>query len=69
MKEFDLIIHYTQIDGSDMYNCHEVGELVRCKDCVYWKEFDDCMPLVGECNYHNKEQMIYDDYCSYGEKR
>ena len=42
-------------------------EVVRCKDCVYWKEHD------GEmfCNHWGNlmTDTAQDDFCSYGERR
>ena len=59
MKEFDLIIHYDCIGESDMYNCHEVGKLVRCKDCIHLHDHD-CPIDWG---------ITDDDYCSFGERK
>ena len=67
MKEFDLIIHYDRIGDSDMYNCHEVGKLVRCKDCVHWEK--------DEMNYRNGWCRVYEvmkfenSYCDEGKRR
>ena len=47
----------------------DVGEVVRCKDCIYW----ECRGYNGRCEaYHNgliRDYTNYDDFCSYGEKR
>lgn len=56
-QEFELIIHYDRIGGSDMYNAHTVGKLVRCKDC-------ECH---GTCRY--EQHLGLDGYCSKGERK
>lgn len=37
-----------------------IGELVRCKDCVYYNKLNKCSMLAEKRNKN--------DYCSYGEK-
>jgi hypothetical protein len=66
MKEFEKIIHYDRIGNSDMYNCHEVGEIVRCKDCKYWHDPDE--NKWGDC-YEWGGYSQENDYCSWGEKK
>ena len=63
MKSFEMIIHYDRIGDSDMYNCHEVGELVRCKDCKH-KGKIECRFGITVC-----DAPQLNDYCSYGEKK
>ena len=63
MTEFEKIIHYDRIGDSDMYNCHEVGELVRCRDCKYYGVLD------GMCTGTGVLRPSGTDYCSRGEKR
>ena len=44
-----------------------IGELVQCKECVYWNT-KDCREGCGECEwayYMTKP----DDFCSYGERK
>ena len=46
------------------------GELVRCKDCIYWTE---CENGTGSChrseNGHNWFGTDATDYCSFGERK
>ena len=71
MNEFDLIIHYDRIGESDMYNCHTVGKLVRCKDCKWYSQFISMTGKLlseGRCEYHSN-YFAEDDYCSKGERK
>lgn len=43
-------------------NKADVVEVVRCKDCKWWKPFNDKMGHCG-CDMKHKDQ-----YCSYGER-
>lgn len=66
MREFEMIIHYERIGESDMFNCHEVGELVRCKDCKHFNALDksrawDCPVGLLDC--------MADDFCSRGQRK
>lgn len=47
-------------DASDV----DVVEVVRCKDCIHWLEYDSSPPDCGM----NMLRMGPDDYCSYGER-
>lgn len=68
MNEFDLIIHYDRIGESDMYNCHTVGKLVRCKDCKYWRRFAK-EDADGGCSLLEiNEGRKPNDYCSQAER-
>ena len=40
----------------------DVVEVVRCKDCKWWKPFNDKMGHCG-CDMKHKDQ-----YCNYGER-
>lgn len=40
----------------------DVVEVVRCKDCKWWKPFNDKM---GDCGYDMKHK---DQYCDRGER-
>ena len=42
-------------------------EVVRCKDCAYWKEYDGEMFCYCWCGLHS--DTTEDDYCSYGSRR
>ena len=76
-KEFDEIIHCERIGDSLLYNHYVVGEVVRCKDCKYFKTY----PPTGDQDYtiYDCERLVYctdnavgnlpDDFCSRGERR
>ena len=42
-------------------------EVVRCKDCLYWEEYDGEMFCL--CNVNLMTDTAADDFCSYGERR
>lgn len=63
MRAFEKIVHYDRIGDSDMYNCHEVGELVRCKDCKYYGI------LKGMCANTGILRPSENEYCSRGERK
>lgn len=48
-------------------NGEQIDELVRCKDCKFYKQLDDTCPYLGEDGYY-KELPGEDDYCSRGER-
>ena len=69
-QEFELIIHYDRIGESDMFNCHGVGELVRCKDCKWYTQFRNIKGELfpeGECEGWGFTKP--DDFCSRGERK
>ena len=72
-KEFDEIIHCERIGDSLLYNHYVVGELVRCKDCKYFKTYPlgetDCA-YTGEKAWAQGElNFDPEDFCSRGERR
>ena len=73
MKSFEMIIHYDRIGDSDMYNCHEVGELVRCKDCKHFQTDPygrtDCDFIAKRAFAEGELNFDPDDFCSRGERR
>ncbi len=62
-----------------LHICAEVAEVVRCKDCELWNEWDEAGHkklgnYVCSCAYFSNEDgyMVYtgpDDYCSHGERK
>ena len=42
-------------------------EVVRCKDCLYWEEYDGEMFCL--CNANLMTDTAPDDFCSYGERK
>ena len=47
----------------DIFNSSDVVEVVRCKDCRYWDNYNDVMV----CMLSGGIKCI-GDYCSYGER-
>ena len=49
--------------------------VVHCKDCKYWKKFNDDMRRDGMCeallNFHGAERYMTNEefFCAYGERR
>ena len=43
-------------------------EVVRCKDCKYWKDNNDGYPHE-ECRWGHGETPYANDFCSYGERK
>lgn len=62
-KETD---EWQRADIDELIDAYE--SIVRCKDCRYWKNFNN---VQGIC--HERPNIItteqYDDFCSHGEKR
>ena len=72
-KEFDEIIHCERIGDSLLYNHYVVGELVRCKNCKYFKTYPlgetDCA-YIGEKAWAQGElNFDPEDFCSKGERK
>lgn len=68
-KETDGMNCYECLKGmSDNFEALDQDEIVRCKDCKYWHEWEHG---TGSC--HRSDIMWvgsdYDDYCSFAEKR
>lgn len=53
----------------------DVAPVVHCKDCKYWKKFNDELRRDGMCeallNFHGAERYMTNEdfFCSYGERR
>lgn len=48
--------------------CADVVEVVRCKDCVWFKESEKTNSCY--CDWHREYYETYpNDFCSYGERR
>lgn len=52
------------------------GEIVRCKDCIYWQDQKEGVVEVPICKYDcrgNRMGVVIvmgaDDYCSHGERK
>ena len=55
----------------DVFDAIQKGKLVRvvhCRDCVYWEQDKESL-ADGDCTYHNNQARLYDDYCSFAERR
>lgn len=58
----EIIVKYN--DGNDhmaVRGGEYVQDLVRCKDCRWYKDFDGC--------FFSTDGVDEDDFCSYGERR
>lgn len=44
-------------------------EVVRCKDCRYWQEYQEGHYPNESCPWDKGETPDEDDYCSFGERR
>jgi hypothetical protein len=75
----DGLILIPMIDAQrsiDATSTADVVEVVRCKDCEYWKDTSDgtvteahwgeCRKPLGDYRY---SETAENDYCSYGERR
>ncbi len=62
MKEFEKIVRYRRMGDSDMYDCAEVGDIVRCKDCKHYER------LMHLCRKFDEYGLAESDYCSKGER-
>lgn len=66
MKEFDDGCT-VKILGADKPIIRDTVEVVRCKDCAYWKEYDGEMFCYNWCGLHS--DTTEDDFCSYGSRK
>lgn len=66
MKE--IIIAYDENTEASPVMGDWIGELVRCKDCVYWQDNNDGYPHIG-CKWREDETPDPDDFCSAGERK
>ena len=57
----EVIMRYAGT-GEDLHDLTRVGELVRCKNCMWYRN-NDCY------NPHGLMFPDSDDYCSYGERK
>lgn len=46
---------------------HDIVEVVRCKDCIYWNERETNKKGFVVCKATHMD-CVEDDYCSFGEK-
>ena len=73
MAQEKIVIFHEDERGA-VTNWDEIGDLVRCKDCIHNGtshfgpvEFWACEKMVGNLNM--REIVSGDDYCSRGERR
>lgn len=53
--------------SSSVYSVDKITELVRCKDCKFYKQLDDACPYLGDDGYYKELPSEY-DFCSRGER-
>ena len=68
-EETDGMNCYECLKGmSDNFEALDQDEIIRCKDCKYWHEWENG---AGSC--HRSSVMWvgtdYDDYCSFAERK
>ena len=54
--------------GSDYQWSDNHGELVRCRECIYWQDNNDGYPHK-DCKWREDETPDPEDFCSAGERR
>lgn len=69
----ERIMRVTEIDGERVSWVCE-GELVRCRDCIYWRDEDFCSNSQWLAGRPYNGLMSFpctfpDSFCSYAEKR
>ncbi len=47
----------------------DVVEVVRCRDCKYWKTVDACVAKFCTCIVNTEVMKDEDDYCSLGKRK
>lgn len=75
----DAIRYHDMSDGQGMWyvwrdEIHDmptadVVEVVRCKDCRYWQEYQEGHYPNELCPWDKNETTDEDDYCSFGERK
>lgn len=60
---YDTRMLYEIQDTIESLEPADVVQVVRCRDCKYWRSY------WGRCYKHDEYGMASDDFCSYGEKR
>ena len=69
-KEIPYLKAAQILRGFDEVPAVDAVEVVRCKDCKYWKSYGGSMKYYGECEGTSKTEMwAEDDFCSHGERR
>lgn len=66
--EKEYIVELREKEADELMEEHWVGELVLCKDCVYWQDNNDGYPHK-DCKWREDETPDPDDYCSAGERK
>lgn len=70
----ERIMRVTEIDGERVSWVCE-GELIRCRDCIYWCDEDFCLNPQWQTGPRSSEGIVKfpctfpDDFCSYSERR
>lgn len=66
----ELVDSHGNVHYEDLKNLPiaDVVEVVRCKDCRYWQEYQEGHYPNELCPWDKNETTDEDDYCSYGER-
>ena len=65
MKEF--IVQAYAPETIKTFEEHNATEIVRCKDCKAWKQYDDMN--LGECELYPEYNKMGDWFCNFGERK
>lgn len=58
----EVIMQY-QGEGEDLHDLRKVGELVRCKDCKWWRQDHTCR------EHSLVTPMCANEFCSRGQRK
>ena len=67
----DYIVELREEEADELMDDHWVGELVRCKDCVYAESFFESYKCYFDEENESgcKRSHDADFFCAYGERR
>lgn len=64
LKLLNALCHGTVLDDA-IALLKDRPEIVRCKDCKAWKQYDDMN--LGECELYPEYNKMGDWFCNFGE--
>lgn len=68
-------IQLAHLEASGSRKLLEMPELIRCRDCIYWRDEDFCLNPQWQTGLRSSGGIVEfpctfpDDFCSYGERR
>lgn len=66
---YDARLCTEQKERWDAIKNADLVEVIRCKDCRYWQEYQEGHYPNELCPWDKNETTDEDDYCSFGERR